>query len=226
MSPADVAQEVVASFERSAQKCIADDGRFSVAVPGGSVAELVFPKLVKLTSVPWPLVDVTWVDERVVPETDPDSNVGVARRLWLDRLPSPGPRVLAPLPSGDPEFVAKAWAAALVSALGHPPRLNVAILGVGPDGHVASLFPGHPALERPGWTIGVNDSPKPPPARVSLSLVTFREADEIWVVATGSNKATVIADARTRADSPLPLAHVVRSAKRVRWFLDDDASRA
>jgi 6-phosphogluconolactonase len=162
LTPTDVAERVVSEFARRVATATSEP-RFAVAVPGGSVAELVFPRLGEL-ALDWSRIDVTWVDERVVPPDDPDSNVHVARRHWLDRLPAPPPRVISPPFSPDADRMAADWEAALISALGTPPRLDIAMLGVGPDGHVASIFPSHPSLRRQDrWVIGVHNAPKPSP---------------------------------------------------------------
>jgi len=111
-----------------------------------------------------------------------------------------------------------------VTAVGSPPRLELAVLGVRSDGHVASLFPSHPVLDcLDVWGAGVSDSPKPPPARVTLTLATLAHAREIWIVAFGSSKAAAIADARRNPASMLPVAIVARSGPQVRWILDSEA---
>jgi 6-phosphogluconolactonase len=108
---------------------------------------------------------------------------------------------------------------------GTPPHLDLVLLGVGPDGHVASLFPGSPGWRgSSAWVLAVHDAPKPPPDRLSLGLATFSAASEIWFVAFGAEKAAAIAEARVEPHSPLPVAVVARSGPRVRWFLDRDAS--
>jgi 6-phosphogluconolactonase len=224
MSPAEVAAEAASAFADRAGRAIASGARFAVAVPGGSVALEVFPRLADL-AIDWSQLDVTWVDERVVGQLDPDSNLRVARDMWLDRLRPPGPRVLPPpVALGAPDQVAEAWQRAIVAALGTPPRLDLAILGVGPDGHVASLFPGHRGLSRlDAWAAGITDAPKPPPARVTLTRATLRASREIWFVAFGAEKAAALAEARWNPTSTLPAAIVAREAAKVRWFLDTDA---
>ena len=223
MTRADVADRVAHAFEQTARAAGSAGRRVAVAVPGGSVAEIVFPRLAALT-IDWSRVDLTWVDERVVPSDHPESNVRATRLHWLDLLPSPGPRIIVPPVNGAVADVAHAWEASLVAALGNPPRLDVAMLGVGPDGHVASLFPNHPALQSEGaWVIGITDAPKPPRVRVSLTLATLAHASELWIIAFGREKAAVIREARLHPESPLPLARVIASGPRVLWFLDDDA---
>ena len=221
MTPTDVAAEVARELARYVGATA--ERRVALAVPGGSVAELAFPRFAML-ALDWSQVDLTWVDERVVPPDHPDSNVFAARRLWLDRV-APGPRLIAPPYAPDADEMASTWERALVTTLGTPPKLDIAILGAGPDGHVASIFPGHPSLEREdAWAIGVHDAPKPPPERVTLTRAALTRAAEIWIVAFGREKAAVIRDARSDPSSTLPLARVITAAHRVRWFLDDAAS--
>jgi 6-phosphogluconolactonase len=122
------------------------------------------------------------------------------------------------------EEAAQMAAMVLCGVAGTPPRLDLAILGVGPDGHVASLFPGSPDWRQsPAWVLAVHDAPKPPPDRLSLGLATLSAACELWFVAFGAEKAAAIREARAVPHSPLPVAVVARSGPRVRWFLDRDA---
>jgi 6-phosphogluconolactonase len=225
MTPTDVAEQVATELARTVTA--ADAGRrVALAVPGGSVADLLFPRFARL-AVDWSRVDVTWVDERAVPPDHPDSNVRVARHLWLDRLAAPGPRIIAPPFSLDADRMAADWQAALIGALGVPPRLDVALLGVGSDGHVASIFPLDPSLDRQDvWVIGVHDAPKPPPDRVTLTRATLAQSSELWVVAFGREKAAAIREARADPHASSPLAQVIAAAPHVRWFLDDAAASA
>ena len=224
MTRDEVAAAAAAAFDDRVTTALAGQPRFAVAVPGGSVASTVFPRLAVLP-LAWSRVDLTWVDERVVPSSDPESNLGATRTQWIDRLGDARPRVIAPpIDLGDPSVIASEWEAGIIGALGAPPRLDLVILGMGPDGHVASLFPRHALLDRRGaWTAGLDDSPKPPAARVTLTLDTILAAREIWIVAYGREKAAAVADARGNPDSRLPAAIVARQAKRVTWYLDDAA---
>jgi len=159
MSPAEVVDEVVTTFASRVRATLASGRRFALAVPGGSFATRVFPSLATL-DLDWPRIDLTWVDERVVPMSDPESNQKAAHDLWLSRLAGPGPRLIAPpVAMGGVAQVAAGWQAALVTTLGSPPRLDLAVVGVGSDGHVASLFPAHPVLDcLDVWVAGVSDS--------------------------------------------------------------------
>ena len=226
MNADSVAAAVAAAFAETASLSIASTGRFLCAVPGGSVAERVLPHLV-YAGVDWRSVDVWLADERRVPADDRESNARAVREHWLDRLAAGERPRLHGLHTPD-RLTADAVASAtrdLLAVAGTPPRLDLIVLGVGPDGHVASLFPSHDTLRRsPDWILAVDDAPKPPPARLSLGLPTLASARAIWFVAFGAGKAGVVAEARTSPDSPLPAAVVARSGPAIRWFLDDEAS--
>jgi 6-phosphogluconolactonase len=199
-------------------------GRLALALPGGSVATTFFPALAAC-GIDWTRSDFFWGDERAVPETDPDSNAGLARRLWLGPAGVPEQRIhrmeaYAP----DLADAAVRYASVLTRTLGTPPRLDVALLGVGPDGHVCSLFPGHPALLAPGWTAAVDDAPKPPPRRITLTLATLAAAELVIAVALGAAKAPVVREAL--GASHLPISRALRAARRAVLLLDPDAAAA
>jgi 6-phosphogluconolactonase len=176
-------------------------------VPGGSVATLLFPSFAE-AALDWSRVHVWWVDERMVPQNHPDSNFKAAQELWLSKVPA----IAHPFHSVS-EYEAKL-----------PRPLDVALLGVGPDGHVASLFPGHPALAVTGKrALQIDDSPKPPPRRLTLTLPELCAAHEVWVVVTGQAKAQMIA-AAVEPTSTLPVGRVLREASHaVRLWLDPAA---
>ncbi len=212
--------------------------RFALAIPGGSVAAAFLPRLAD-AAIDWTNVDLFWCDERAVPPDHPDSNYGAARRLWLDLVARPGPRLHRmetggghvtgdrdPGGSADLDAAAAAYARALRNSLGDPPRLDLVLLGVGPDGHIASLFPGHAALqERDRPVLAIVDAPKPPARRLTLTLPVLAAAREVVIAAFGAEKAaairTAIGDDR-RAD--LPVARVVRAARRPLLLLDPAAA--
>lgn len=226
MTPDEVATAVARAFVSSAALAWDARGRFFCAVPGGSVAARVFPELAT-ADVDWPRVHVWLADERLVPPDDVESNQHAVRRHWLDRVPA-GERFVFHVPAiGDatPQQAAERWSRDLTSVAGIPPTLDLVVLGIGEDGHVASLFPGDPTWrDAADWAIGVPDAPKPPPRRVSLGLATLAAAREIWFVAFGAGKAATIADCRRNPGSRLPAAIVARSGPAIRWFLDAAAS--
>jgi 6-phosphogluconolactonase len=176
------------------------------------------------TLLDWSRVDFFWGDERAVGPDHPDSNYGLARRLLLERITvDPGRVHRIPAESGELSQAADEYAATLLRALGDPPRLDLALLGVGPDGHVCSLFPAHPLLDdETRWVAPVFDSPKPPPSRITLTLRTLAAADVVGVAAFGEAKAEVVRAALEDEASPLPLARVTRAAKSAVFLVDFD----
>jgi 6-phosphogluconolactonase len=219
MTPAGVADEVARAFAELVRAELDNQPRFACAVPGGSVATVVFPVLARLP-VPWHRIDVFLADERFVPPSSADSNARAAEVHLVSQIAGERPR-LHPMPTdGDPDDAARRAGAALCAVAGTPPVLDLVMLGVGPDGHVASLFPDRDDwTRRPDWVIAVHDAPKPPPTRLSLGLATLAAARAVWFVAFGPEKAAAVAAARDPA-SNLPAAVVARRSRAARWFLD------
>jgi 6-phosphogluconolactonase len=219
-----LAERFAAAFEGAARRATAARGRFACAVPGGSVAEAFFPALVH-AAVDWTRLHVFFSDERAVPLSHPDSNAGLARRVWLDGV-SLAPSHVHPLyrPGLTLEQAVAGAERELESVLGSPPRLDLVLLGLGRDGHVASLFPGHPALQQPGLVLALRDAPKPPRGRLTLGLAALAAAREIWIAAFGAEKAEVAREALEAPESRLPLALALRSGPPVRFFLDPAAA--
>jgi 6-phosphogluconolactonase len=220
-----LAERLAAIVAADAEAAIAGRGFFAIALSGGSVASSFFPRLA-LAPVDWSRALVFWADERAVPPADPESNYGAARGLLLEPAAIPPQRIHRM--EGDAPDLARAAVAygeAMEGLLGTPPRLDLVVLGVGPDGHVASLFPGHPLLlETQRTAMPVEDAPKPPPRRLTLTLPVLTAAAGVVIAAMGSAKADMIGAALEDPDSPLPVARVVRGAARVDMLLDAEAA--
>jgi len=194
-------------------------------------------------AVDWSLVHVWWGDERFVPEGDADRNERQAREALLDVLSDahggPLPEVnIHAMPAAaagvTPDDGAGAYAhvlaehadepAASGSSLVRVPAFDVLLLGMGPDAHVASLFPGHPALGAGGATTGVEDSPKPPPQRISLTFDAIHAAREVWIVAAGEGKADAVARALGGAPVEEAPAGGAVGRERTLWLVDAAAA--
>ncbi|QIK83473.1 6-phosphogluconolactonase [Sanguibacter sp. HDW7] len=182
--------------------------------------------------VDWSDVHVWWGDERFVGASDADRNALQARTALLDSLPLP-PGNVHEMPAArpeDPSFGPDEAAAEHAAELARyapegaaTPVFDVVLLGMGPDMHVASLFPGHPARDAVGTpTVGVHDSPKPPPSRVSLTFEAINGAREVWVVAAGAEKADAVA-AGLAGDPESSAAHV-HGTERTLWLVDAAAA--
>lgn len=212
---ASLAERLAADFEAEARRAHAAGGRFTIALSGGSVATTCFPRLAALP-IDWQRCEFFWADERAVAPADAESNYGLARLLWLDRAHVPSGRVHRMAAEDlDLEGSASRYADVITQIAGRPPRLDYVIVGVGPDGHVASLFPGHPLLhEEQRMVAAVHDSPKPPPRRMTLTMPVLAGAARLVVAAFGASKAAVIQEALENPESTLPVAMVLRRAQR------------
>ena len=210
----------------------AERGWADVVLTGGRVAAKVLRSVKELPAadaVDWARVDLWWGDERFLPAGHPDRNETQARAELLDSLPLEPARVHAMPPSDGPDGDDAAAAAAryareLAGAAypGRPlPHFDVLMLGVGEDGHVASIFPGHPGYDEAGVTAAVYNSPKPPPTRITLTLPTIQSAEEVWLIAAGPDKTDSVGAALGGAK--LPAAAAVGTEKTI-WLLDTEAA--
>lgn len=199
----------------------------AICLTGGTVADRVHREVARLgasSGVDWTSVDFWWGDERYVDSTSTDRNALQAQSAFLDVLGVPARRI-HPMPSTGSacsvEEGARAYAAELTRRAG--PFL-VTMLGMGPDGHVASLFPGMPGLEIGSATaIAVSGSPKPPPQRISLTLPALNDARAVWLFVSGADKAPAVADAMSAELLPAGRVHGMEQTV---WFLDRAAAAA
>ena len=224
-TPANIAERLAARVAEEGLRALGSRDRFAVALPGGSVARAFFPRLAR-DSFDWSRTDFFWVDERGVPEGDPESNYGLARALWLDPAAVPVDRVhRLEADAADLEGAAVRAGHDLVRCLGRPPRLDIALLGVGADGHVCSLFPGHALLHEERQWIGVETAaPMPPRRRLTLTLPTLAAAELIVVAAFGETKADAVRAALYDPNSTLPIARALHRARRALVLLDPAAA--
>lgn len=170
--------------------------------------------------VDWSRVAIYWGDERYVPRTSPDRNAAQARAALLDALPLDEGQVHE-MPASDDGYDSVEEAAEAFSRevrRSGAGGFDVLMLGIGPDGHVASLFPGHPATAVTGrMVVGVRESPKPPPERISFTFEGLALSREVWFVAAGEEKADAVT--RALADDPSIPAGRVRGLERTFFFL-------
>jgi len=183
------------------------------------------------TAIDWTRVHFWWGDERFVPKQDPDRNEVQAREAMLDHLGVPESNI-HPLPASDEIEDIEAAAAAYADVLkqyapegADLPRFDITFLGVGPDGHIASLFPERPGAQGPATVICVRNSPKPPPNRLSLTLPALNSSHRIWMVVAGAEKATALGLALAGAsEDEVPVAGV-QGRKRTVFFVDAAAAQ-
>jgi 6-phosphogluconolactonase len=220
-----IIKRLSADFGAESERALGSRGCFAVALPGGSVAVNAFPALAKLP-LEWGRCDFFWVDERSVPPSDPESNFGLAQSLWFVPANVPAGSIHR-MPADLPDLRAGAadYARELERVLGPTRRFDYVLLGVGPDGHVASLFPRAPALsEERQSVLAVMDSPKPPARRLTLTMPVLANAERLVVAAFGESKADALRDALIAPDAMSPLAVVLRRTRRPLVLADPAAA--
>lgn len=204
----------------------------SVVLTGGSISRKIHSDLpAEADDLDWSLVDVWWGDERFVPADDPERNSDQAREDLLDRVRLAPSRVHE-MPSSD-QFADVAAAAAsyakdlhaAVAGLGpDEPWFDVLMLGIGPDGHCASLFPGRPEVSSDDDVMPVTDSPKPPPERVTLGMTVLRRARHVIFAATGDEKADAVARSVAGGDVLDTPSAGPRGLESTTWYVDSPAA--
>ncbi|MCP2258583.1 6-phosphogluconolactonase [Streptoalloteichus tenebrarius] len=213
-------------------------GAASLVLTGGRTGIAVLEQLrdsPARDAVDWSRVDLFWGDERFLPAGHPDRNETQAREAFLDHVPVDPARVHAVAASDgrfgdDPDAAAAAYAEVLASVAGPGdhggvPTFDVCLLGVGEEGHTASIFPDSPAVHEAERTVvAVRDCPKPPPTRVSLTLPAIRQSAEVWLLTTGTTKAGPVAMALGGADEVEIPAAGARGRRRTLWLLDRAAA--
>lgn len=202
-------------------------GSASVVLTGGGIGIAVLEQIRNSPArdaVDWSRLDVYWGDERFVPADDDERNELQARRALLDHVPVDDQRVHA-MAASDGPFGDKPEAAAAAYAEVIPQTFDVVLLGMGGEGHAASIFPESPAVYAENETVvAVHNCPKPPPTRVSLTLPTIRRGAEVWVLTAGEAKADAVALAMSGAgEVQLPVAGATGRV-RTRWLLDKTAA--
>ena len=228
LAEASAARLAVAVLDAQAARGGAD-----IVLTGGSMGSAILEALGRSPlreAVDWSTVNVWWGDERFLPTGDPDRNETQAREALLDALPLDPARVhpmAGPDSCGSPEESAEQYAAALAQGSGAPgdvPAFDVVMLGVGPDAHIASLFPGHEALRATGSTVGVHGSPKPPSERVSLTFEALQRGTQVWFLVAGADKADAVRWALGGASREEAPAGSVHGTSATIWLLDADAA--
>jgi len=202
--------EAVAEAGAKAIALALKNGARTLVLAGGTTPERCYELLAEMEVV-WAKVTILFGDERCVPPDHPDSNYRVAREKLLDKV-SPATVHRMPAELG-PDEGAKEYAQTIANLV----PLDLVILGVGEDGHTASLFPNHPILKATGLVAGIKNSPKPPPERVTLTLETIQAAKQVIVLATGKGKAEAVALAK-RGEVP---SGMIAGAQ---WLIDRAAA--
>jgi 6-phosphogluconolactonase len=227
---AAVAVEAADRFVESARAAISARGVFRVALSGGTTPNAVYPLLrsePRVSRVDWSRVEFFWGDERAVPPDDPESNFGTAYRMFISQLPGLRPEAIHRMQgeATDLDAAALTYETELRLAFGvrgdQPPQFDLILLGLGPDGHTASIFVGSSALRVKDRWVAATWVPSRQVWRLTITYPVIAAAREVLFLATGANKANALRHIR-RGGSPLPAARV--QARRVVWLIDAAAA--
>jgi 6-phosphogluconolactonase len=227
-----LAEAAAQAVVETAQAAVVARGRFMLALAGGRTPRETYRRLAESPhreAMPWAHTFVFFGDERGVPADDPDSNYRMAREALLDKVPLP-PLQVFPMAGDaeDPDEAATTYARTLAEVFGtrrgEMPRFDLVMLGMGLDGHTASLFPGSPVLKevfRP--VVAVHAAAAAVPQRITLTLPVFNAAAQVIFLVAGTEKAKAV-KAVLRDGALLPAALVTPGAGRLRWILDRGAA--
>ncbi|KAL9225872.1 hypothetical protein vseg_001749 [Gypsophila vaccaria] len=237
----DLSTDLVEYVSEISDASVKERGVFTIALSGGSLIGL----LGKLCNAPysktidWAKWYIFWVDERVVAKSHADSNYKLAKDRLLTKVPvipshvhSINDTLSAEEAASEYEFeIRQLVKTRLINVcdITDCPKFDLILLGMGPDGHVASLFPKHSALDvKDEWITFITDSPKPPPERITFTMSVINSASNVAVVAVGASKADamrVALDPRdVKPDSSLPARMVQPTQGKLVWFVDEQAA--
>ena len=215
----ELARVAAAWIAEEVRRAAARGGRCALALSGGSTPRPAYERLATEPGMPWSAVEIYFGDERAVPPTDPGSNYRMAREALVDRVGLPAERVHRMEADGpDVEAAAARYAALL------PDRLDVLVLGMGPDGHTASLFPRSPALRETRRKVVPARSPVPPVDRLTITPPVIASARRLAVITAGAAKAPLLAQVLRGPWRPEELP--AQLAREGTWLVDRAAAAA
>jgi 6-phosphogluconolactonase len=200
----------------------------TIALSGGSTPKALYEKLGEaplFERVAWHRLELFFSDERAVPPDDAQSNYGLAARTLLSKIPSPTHRMVAE--SGEAEAYEHLIRSHIDKRRGDVPVFDLILLGLGDDGHTASLFPGTRALEERERLVVMNEVPQQNTRRMTFTYPLINAADRVWVLISGSEKRDMVARcraARALGEHPYPILRVVPTDGELVWWLDQAAA--
>lgn len=231
-TPAAAADGIAKMVLAAAEKAIATKGSFTLVLSGGSLVKALGDLAGQAGA--WEKWHIFWVDERVVPHSDPDSNFKGAKEAFLSKVPIPEANVHAIAEGLNASEAARNYEGMLMGlspdilprAESRFPIFDLILLGIGPDGHVASLFPNRSqtaAVE--GWVLPIDDSPKPPPSRITLTMPVINHAAEVAIVALGEGKSEIVVRCLEHQALPGALPAQMVRPDNLTWVLDSGSGK-
>lgn len=235
-TPAEMALAAARLFASRVEQAAVSRGVARIAISGGTTPQIVFKLLADpaqpfLTTVPWDKLQLFWVDERCVPPDHPDSNYGVCRDLLLSKVPIPEQNVFRMEGELDPEEAASRYESTLRNVMrlegAESPAFDLVALGMGPDGHTASLFPHTQAINEIGRLVVANHVPQKDTWRITLTWPVINQAAEVAFEIDGKSKTDVLAEVLTGPRDPERLpSQLIRPSNGKLLFLLDEAAAA
>jgi 6-phosphogluconolactonase len=235
-TPEEMAMASARLFASCVEKAVATRGVARIAISGGSTPKATFklladPEKPFLATVPWDKLQLFWVDERCVGPDDPESNYGVCRDLLLSKVPISSANVFRMEGELDPEEAASRYESTLRNTMklegAESPGFDLVTLGMGPDGHTASLFPHTQALNEMGRLVVANHVAQKDTWRITLTWPVINQAAEVVFEVEGAGKADVLAEVLTGPREPERLpSQLIRPANGKLLFLLDEPAAA
>lgn len=228
--PAAVAHAAAAHFATLAEQFVRATGRFTVALSGGSTPRALLALLADepfASALPWPAIYFFWGDERCVPPDHPDSNYRMAYETLLAKVPVPPANIFRiPAEDADHERAAANYATSIQQFFAPAaPRFDLVFLGMGADGHTASLFPGTAALQINDRLAVANHVEKLSAWRITLTAAAINQAHNIAFLVTGADKAATLRDVLMGAHQPeLYPSQLIKPAAGTLWMVDEAAA--
>jgi len=226
-----LAKDLVNYFQDMIAGQLQTQDKINIAISGGKTPKLFFEKLAKShNNLPWEKIHIFWVDERCVPPGDAESNYGMTQRSLLDKITIPAENVHPVLGESDPESEAKRYGEEInhhIYSDNTWPEFDWILLGLGEDGHTASLFPQSPLLEDTSTISAVAIHPQTKQRRITLTLPVLNHAKRITFLVSGPSKAQIVrkilVPGKTKTDFPATLVNPVSG--KCKWFLDKDVAQ-
>ncbi|GEM_PF-109628 len=226
-------QSLATTIVEEARACQAAGGSYRLALTGGTTPRRLYTALAARHDVPWGALELFWSDERAVALDHADSNYRMVRETLLARDPVAADRLHPMVAASDPddadlEELAADYERVLRDATGaDAPALDAVLLGLGPDGHIASLFPGEGERDRPDrLVVAVRDSPKPPPRRLTLTSAFINRSATVHLIVTGASKADAVRGTLEGPHDPdrWPGQRLAPAHGTLTWWLDAAAA--
>jgi 6-phosphogluconolactonase len=229
----ELSQKATERFVVLVNEASASSGRFTVALSGGSTPESLYSLLATpgfADRIPWPKVHLFWGDERCVPPDHPDSNYRMVRESLLSKISIPSENVHRMAGEKDPKLAAAEYEEQLIKffrlSKGEAPRFDLILLGLGEDGHTASLFPESDALNEMQRLVATTYLPKLNAHRLTLTLPVLNESAEIYFLVAGKNKAAIVKEllGTDPTAAKFPAQRIQPADGALTWFITRDAA--